>query len=652
MKRVVICTLILVLLITLTSTTVLAINTEPYHLKLLAVQENGEEQFQGSDADLFLELKAGSGRVFLDTFPLTKMDTQISTRFAKEIACKHYKLDCDQYDFIYTIKAKSNIIGGPSAGAAVSALTAIAMLGLEYDEDVTITGTINSGSTVGPVGGVKEKLEAASKSGLKKVLIAQGTSKQKSMHPVLDTKVTVVTNDTIESNKTEETNESTESPVTNSTNTTTNSTESDNRLDLIEYSKNNLSLEVVEVANLDDVVFQLTGVDLNHKEFNISEDDEYRKIMQGLQQVLCSRSEEIELQILGSEYEISEDILNQSQEKEKNVELALAQEDYYSAASFCFGNNILLRSHYYQEKNMTNSTISELFKRIEVKVKGLETKIDEEKIETISDLQTVMITKERLSDVKLQLESFNESKTLISNQEAASLLAYTEERFFSALSWMQFFSMNGKKFVLEKQELDRSCLQKISEADERYQYASIYLGLRSVINIKNKIDLAKDSFSKGDPELCLIKAAQAKAEANAILSSLGLDKDSMDDFLVNKNNAVERVIFENSQEQIFPLVGYSYYQYGNSLKEDNPYTALIYFEYALEMSDLEIYFPEETSIKENFINQIREVFDFESKSMVFLLGLALGIILTLIIVFTKEKLFKKYPHLVFIRKNK
>ena len=96
-----------------------------YHLKLLAVQ--GEEHFVGSDADLFLELRGGNGRVFLDTFPLTKIDTQISTRFAKEITCNHFDLSCDRHDFIYTIKAKSSIIGGPSAGAAIAALTTIAV---------------------------------------------------------------------------------------------------------------------------------------------------------------------------------------------------------------------------------------------------------------------------------------------------------------------------------------------------------------------------------------------------------------------------------------------------------------------------------------------------------------------------------------------
>ena len=113
--------LLIIVLISL-STFTLAQKDKVYHLKLLAVQETGNGH-QGSDADIYLEIKEGSGRVFLDTFPVTRMDTQISTRFAKEIACKHFSLNCNEYDFIYTIESKSNIIGGPSAGAAIAALT-------------------------------------------------------------------------------------------------------------------------------------------------------------------------------------------------------------------------------------------------------------------------------------------------------------------------------------------------------------------------------------------------------------------------------------------------------------------------------------------------------------------------------------------------
>ena len=79
---------------------VLASPYDTRHLTILAVSEDG---VTGSTADLYLELRDGSGRVFLDTKPLTKIDTQVSTRYARDIACDYYDLDCSKYDFIYTI---------------------------------------------------------------------------------------------------------------------------------------------------------------------------------------------------------------------------------------------------------------------------------------------------------------------------------------------------------------------------------------------------------------------------------------------------------------------------------------------------------------------------------------------------------------------
>ncbi|MDO8656812.1 MAG: S16 family serine protease, partial [Nanoarchaeota archaeon] len=158
---------ILLLLLILISIPFVFSQNQQYHLKLLAVQESDNKTLTGSDADLYLEIQKGSGRVFLETFPLTKLDTQISTRFAKDAACHHFKLECDQYDFIYTIKAKSSIIGGPSAGAAIAALTTIAVLDIPYDDkSTTVTGTINSGGIIGPVGGIQQKLEAAAQAKL------------------------------------------------------------------------------------------------------------------------------------------------------------------------------------------------------------------------------------------------------------------------------------------------------------------------------------------------------------------------------------------------------------------------------------------------------------------------------------------------------
>ena len=78
---------------------IVSAQTNAGHIKLLAVAESDKGR-TGAIADLSLEVKPGKGRVFLETFPVTKEDTQISMRFAKQVACSLLEMDCHNKDFI------------------------------------------------------------------------------------------------------------------------------------------------------------------------------------------------------------------------------------------------------------------------------------------------------------------------------------------------------------------------------------------------------------------------------------------------------------------------------------------------------------------------------------------------------------------------
>ena len=136
----------------------------------------------------------------------------------------------------------------------------------------------------------------------------------------------------------------------------------------------------------------------------------------------------------------------------------------------------------------------------------------------------------------------------------------------------------------------------------------MYGGSRLIENLRNHIDDAHASLERNESQLCLIEASQAKAEANAILSSFGVVNEALDEYIAAKSNAVERMIAENSAEGIFPILGYSYYQYARSLQDDDKFTALLYLEYALEMSNLEMYFPEEVTTIDVIRNQLENIF--------------------------------------------
>jgi uncharacterized protein len=103
----------------------------------------------------------GTGHVFVDTSPYTQVDLQGSARLAAMVASDVLGIDQRAYDFYYIIDISSPIIGGPSAGAALTMATIAAINNWTLDPGVVITGMINPDESIGPVGGIPYKLEAA-----------------------------------------------------------------------------------------------------------------------------------------------------------------------------------------------------------------------------------------------------------------------------------------------------------------------------------------------------------------------------------------------------------------------------------------------------------------------------------------------------------
>ena len=595
----------------------IAPGNHPYHLTLLAVQET-DNGFIGSPADLYLEIHEGTGRVFLDTYPATKVDTQISTRFAKEIACAHYNLDYEHYDFIYTIKSSSSIIGGPSAGAAISALTTIGMMDLSYDDKIAITGTINSGAIVGPVGGVKEKIDAAQAAGLKKVLIAAGTVVEPSHHESIKTKETSENkNNTItipykDSNKNSSNNNHNNNSSNNPKNSTiANNTSSQptaiplpNSTDKIKlpsifnfssYVENNLTLKVVEVLSLDEVLTQLTGKNFTLQPVEISKNTQYDSIMQNLQTTLCDRVNSLQGELVQKKIKINQSIQETVDQKQGQAMNASTQGQAYSSASFCFSNSITLRRELYKAENLSLKEIKLQRDQLLQQVNSLKQTVKEEKIETISDLQTLMIVQERLHDVEEQEADLDAAIEKKDQNEAINILSYAQERFFSAMSWKTFFNMEGKKYTVDTDLLNKACTQKIAEAEELYQYTSLFLPPGQLDQLEEKLNQARGAQARSEQALCLIIASQVKGDANAVLNSFGRTEDTVTELFQSKQHAAQYIIAQNSANDIFPILGYSYYEYAQAFSQQEPFTGLLYLEYSLEMSDLGIYFPPEIS---------------------------------------------------------
>ncbi|HET7036927.1 MAG TPA: S16 family serine protease [Thermomicrobiaceae bacterium] len=79
--------------------------------------------------------------------------------------------DPTDYQFSFSVGGQ---VDGPSAGALMTAAVLADYLGDEIQPTVTMTGTINPDGTIGPVGGIPQKLEGAAKAGKKTVLVPAG----------------------------------------------------------------------------------------------------------------------------------------------------------------------------------------------------------------------------------------------------------------------------------------------------------------------------------------------------------------------------------------------------------------------------------------------------------------------------------------------
>ncbi|MCP3682462.1 MAG: hypothetical protein GY861_07195 [bacterium] len=519
-----------------------AVYAQEGHMKLLAVSESGGT-YKGSSADLYLDIEPGSGKVFLETFPFTKLDTQLATRFAKDAVCSKND-ECDEYNFFYTISADSAIVAGSSAGTAVSILTYSVVNDIPIDINTAITGTVNSGGIIGHVGGLKYKIDAASEMGITKVLIPDG------QRTVTDNNVTV---------------------------------------DLVEYGKS-YQIEVIEVSSIKEAIAEFTGEPIEDSGVELNIDEGYKTIMKHLAESICSKNEALSKK----SFEKSALFDNRSAELEEQANelltkgaLAYQNGSYYSSASHCFGANINYRYLYLLSQNKTSNELSQEIYKLNMQIESFNKNLPT--YETITDLQTVAIIKERLIEAQDNLNKSIRNLGVGNKNEAVHNLAYATERLYSATSWNEFFGKEGEKLMIDEALIREACVKKLSEAEERLEYVTFFFK-RPLQDTRNQLDRAYADHASGDYELCLFKASKAKAEANMILDVLGVDETDLQRMVEKRLEIANDIIAEQINNGVFPIAGYSYYEYSDALKEADVYSSLLYSGYALELSDLDIYF--------------------------------------------------------------
>ncbi|MEM3190911.1 MAG: S16 family serine protease [Candidatus Parvarchaeota archaeon] len=136
-------------------------------LYIFGVEQLPNGSVLGVPAVLNVTVTNGTGQVFLGSTPLTQVDTQAQAVISTDVACEFLNLNCGRYNFYYFITSNSPEVGGPSAGGAFAVAAMSVLTGKHLSKTVAMTGTANPDGSIGIVGDVSAKSEAAANMGIK-----------------------------------------------------------------------------------------------------------------------------------------------------------------------------------------------------------------------------------------------------------------------------------------------------------------------------------------------------------------------------------------------------------------------------------------------------------------------------------------------------
>jgi uncharacterized protein len=152
-------------------------SAQPFYKSLVAVPAVDQEG-KGVTVYLSVEARNGTGKTLTDIDKLLFwIDTQESIKAAKQVAENMTHKSTDGVDLLYSVEeSHMSIVGGPSAGAAITLATISVLNQKELRKDVMITGTVMKNGTIGPVGSVYEKAAAAKEHGATLFLVPVNSS--------------------------------------------------------------------------------------------------------------------------------------------------------------------------------------------------------------------------------------------------------------------------------------------------------------------------------------------------------------------------------------------------------------------------------------------------------------------------------------------
>ena len=524
----------------------------------------------------------GSGRVFVDTLPLTQVDMQGSARLAVKVASSLVKNDenCDvdpsKFDYFFVVRTSSPVIGGPSAGGIMTVATISLLENWEMDNRTVMTGMINPDGSIGPIGGIPQKIDAANSVGATHFLIPKGQGTYTEM-------VATTVNGWITTVK----------PVTRN---------------IADYAMDNYGITVTEVADVNEALNNFTGYRFLFEETvdNITTED-YIKAIKPLASNLLENAtrkyenakSKIENTSIPNNYPTYYkddlfDSLKVAEENLKKSEETYENETYYTSTSESFqsliySRFILYTCGYWDPENDT--FLQDLLNDAKTKYTEAAALARNTEISGYISLQTVGAAQLRATEAKERLDSAESmyNSGLYYYSEVLDFLyniAFIFERSNSIGWWINIGSNFNETGELNKNTLDDLALEYIEEAQQATIYSSIILNEigSSAGDSSNYLSLAEDLLTSARnnlendyPALAFFEALEATVRANLAIELIGFEpKDKIEIASESANNNIAK----SRNQGIEPVLAVSYYEFAESLANDSVYdSALLYFRY-------------------------------------------------------------------------
>ncbi len=520
----------------------------------------------------------GSGRVFVDTLPLTEVDMQGSARLAVKVAGAFVKKDINctvnpsNYDFFFVVRTSSPVIGGPSAGAVMTLATIALLENWTVNDKTVMTGMINPDGSIGPIGGIKQKIDAAASVGATRFLIPKGQM----------TYTEMIT----ETTKSNGWTQITTRPITRN---------------VSDYAIQKYGIEVLEVSDIEDAVYYFTGY-----EFSAIESDkkittkDYIDSMKPLAETLLkeSKNQYVNASDLLNHSSVSNrypyyyknsitEFLNNAEDKLKKSQNSYDQEFYYSSTSSSFQSLIdsrfVIYSCGYFNSSDANQFISTLVNEATSFCSNKSEEAKNSEIKGVISLQCVGAAQNRASEAKTYLTEASDSYENNDYLAALYKIAFAVERSKSVGWWLDISSHFNDTGEVNITILTNIAEEYIDDTQQAIVYSSIIIhemGETStyISDAESSLETAKNDMEQGYPAAALFDSLEALVNANLALELVdGITNEKIE----RARESASSSIIESRNIGIEPVLAVSYYEYAESLMNNSqPSSAIVYYKYS------------------------------------------------------------------------